>query len=49
MYFTVLDWDEQRIVRPAREQARRFAVSCVQVDRPNPLLFAPIAPTTYAT
>ena len=49
MYFSVVEWDEQRLVRSAREPARRFAVSAVQVDRPNPLLFAPEPPATYAS
>jgi hypothetical protein len=48
LYFSVQEWSEERIVRSARVQGRRFSVACVQVDRPNPLLFAPEPPTTYA-
>jgi hypothetical protein len=49
MYFSVTGFAEQRIVKQAFEQARRFAVSCVQVDRPDPLLYVPLAPATYSS
>ena len=49
MYLTVTEWDEERLVREARQPARRFAVAAVQVDRPDPTLFAPEPPATYAT
>ncbi len=47
LYFAVTGWSEQRIVNKAREQARMFVAACVQVDRPDPVLFAPIQPVTY--
>lgn len=39
VYFTVTGWREQRIVNQATVTDRRFAVSGVQVDRPDPMLF----------
>ena len=40
---------EQRFLKPAREQDRRFVVNCVQVARPDTLLYLPIPPATYAS
>jgi hypothetical protein len=47
LYFAATGWKEQRIVRAARVQDRRFSVSCVQVDRPDPALYVPAPPVTY--
>jgi hypothetical protein len=41
LYFSVLGWREQRIVKPARVPDRHFLVSCQQVDRPDPKLIVP--------
>jgi hypothetical protein len=49
LYLSVINWSEQRIVKAARVQDRRFLVSCIQVDRPDPDLFTPVAPVTYTT
>jgi hypothetical protein len=49
LYMAVTGWKEQRIVKPARTQDRQFRVDCVQVDRPDPILYAPIPPATYQT
>jgi hypothetical protein len=47
LYMAVTGWKEQRIVKPARTPDRQFRVDAVQVDRPDPILYAPIPPTTY--
>ena len=47
LYFSVLSFREQRIVNRAREDDRRFACTCVQVDRPDPRLYLPMPPATY--
>ena len=49
LYFAVTGFREQRIVKKARQPDRRFAVSCVQVDRPDTSLYLPIPPATYQT
>jgi len=49
VYFSVLGFREQRIVKAAREDDRRFVVNCVQVTRPDPILYLPIPPATYAS
>jgi hypothetical protein len=49
LYMAVTGWQEQRIVKPARTQDRQFRVNAVQVDRPDPILYAPIPPATYQT
>lgn len=48
LYFAVPSWNEQRVSRLALHPDRRFVVSAVQVDRPDPALFVPLAPNTYA-
>lgn len=47
LYFAVTAWREQRIVKAAREPARRFLATCVQVERPDTTLYLPLAPATY--
>ena len=47
VYFVVTDWKEQRIVNVATQPARRFVLSCVQVDRPDPILYVPVFIATY--
>lgn len=47
LYLSVLDWKEQRIVSLGTVPARRFQISGVQVDRPDPALYVPIPPATY--
>jgi hypothetical protein len=48
MYFAVLEYAEQRIVNLATEQTRRWVVQGRQVERPDPALYQPQAPVTYA-
>jgi hypothetical protein len=47
LYFSVLGFREQRLVTLGTQPARRFVVSGVQVERPDPALFGPLAPSTY--
>lgn len=48
VYFVVTDWKEQRIVNMATLPDRRFVLTCVQVDRPDPILYVPLFISTYA-
>lgn len=47
MYVMPTGWKEQRIVNRATLPDRRFVIECVQVDRPDPILYAPLFVTTY--
>jgi hypothetical protein len=49
LYFAVTEFHEQRIVGDGVVPDRRFVVSGRQVDRPDPILYVPQAPGTYAT
>ena len=48
IYFSVTGWAEQRPFQLATEPTRRFVTQCVQVDRPDPGLFRPLVPISYA-
>ena len=48
LYFAVVGFTEQRITTLGTDPNRRFVVSAVQVERPDPLLYVPLAPVTYA-
>jgi hypothetical protein len=48
IYLAVTSFDEARISRIALYEERRFETQVVQVDRPDPTLFAPVAANTYA-
>jgi len=48
LYFSVLGFREQRIVTAGTVPDRRFVVTGRQVQRPDPLLYAPIGVATYA-
>jgi len=48
LYFSVLGFHEQRIVTDGTVADRRFVVTARQVQRPDPLLYAPIGVSTYA-
>jgi hypothetical protein len=48
LYFSVLGFREQRIVTSGTIPDRRFVVTGRQVQRPDPLLYAPIGVATYA-
>jgi hypothetical protein len=47
LYLSVTNFKEQRIVTSGTVQDRRFAVSGVQVERPDPALYVPTGPATY--
>jgi hypothetical protein len=49
LYFAVTGFHEQRIVTSGTLADRRFVISGRQVDRPDPALWMPAAPSTYAT
>jgi hypothetical protein len=49
LYFSVLEFAEQRIVTTGTVPDRRFTVSGRQVERPDPDLYAPQGPAIYAT
>lgn len=48
LYFSVLGYREQRIVAPGTVPDRRFVVNGRQVERPDPLLYAPLGVATYS-
>lgn len=48
LYFAVLGFNEQRIVSSGVVEARRFVISGVQIERPDPTLYTPTPPATYA-
>ena len=47
LYLAVLGFKEQRLVTRGVEDDRRFVVTGRQVERPDPVLYVPGAPTTY--
>ena len=49
IYFAATAWKDQRVSRIAQYAERRFVVECVQVDRPDPILYVPLPPATYAS
>jgi len=48
MYLGLTDFVEERFLSPGDAPERRFRAACVQVERPDPSLFVPTAPNTYA-
>jgi hypothetical protein len=46
MYLAATEWKEQRVVNSTIPD-RRFVISCVQVDRPDPILYVPDTIATY--
>jgi hypothetical protein len=48
LYLSLTGWREQRVSRVATHPERRFVCSVVQVERPDPRLFAPLGALTYA-
>jgi hypothetical protein len=48
MYLAALGIVEGRILADGAAPWRRFRVSVVQVERPNPIVFVPLAPVTWA-
>jgi len=47
MYLGLTEFVEERILADGYAPYRRFRVSCVQVERPDPAVFVPLAPNTY--
>ena len=47
LYFSVIDYKEQRIVTAGDMPARSFAVDGRQVQRPDPRLYVPLGVATY--
>ena len=47
LYLAVLGVTEQRLVKPPTQQARRWVVDAVQIERPDPTVFAPLGPVNY--
>jgi hypothetical protein len=47
MYLSVLEFKEQRIVSLGTVTDRRFVISCRQVSRPDPDLYAPLTAVLY--
>ena len=48
LYFGVTGFVVERASRIAMEDARRFRVQLVQVDRPDPSIYEPLPPNSYA-
>jgi hypothetical protein len=49
IYLGVTDFKEERLATLGTAPWRRFTIAVVQVERPDPAVFTPIPPTTYAT
>jgi hypothetical protein len=49
VYLILTGWGIARVSRVATRPERRFSCSTVQIDRPDPRVFKPWAPVTYAT
>jgi hypothetical protein len=47
MYVGVTGFTEARASRVALHDDRRFRIACVQVERPDPSVYVPLAPMTY--
>jgi len=47
-YFALTQFVEARFLTLGRAPQRQFRISCVQVERPDPSVFTPTAPNTYA-
>jgi hypothetical protein len=48
VYFGPTEFIEERFLTLGRAPQRRFRIACVVVDRPDPSIYVPIAPNTYA-
>jgi hypothetical protein len=47
-YFALSQFVEERFLTLGTAPQRRFRIECVQVERPDPSLFVPVVPNTYA-
>lgn len=48
LYLGLTSFSEERILSDGYRPQRRFSVQCVQVERPDPAVYVPVAPNTYA-
>ena len=48
MYLGVTGFTEERFLTPGIAPQRRFRIACIQVDRPDPSIYVPQPPSTYA-
>ena len=48
MYLGPSEFVEERILPKGTAPQRRFRISCVQVERPDPFVYVPLAPNDYA-
>ena len=48
MYLALSEFVEERFLTPGVASERRFRISVVQVERPDPQVYVPVAPNTYA-
>jgi hypothetical protein len=48
LYLGLTEFVEERFLSPGAAPERRFRAACVQVERPDPALYVPLAPNTYA-
>lgn len=48
IYFALSQFVEERFLTLGTAAERRFRVACVQVERPDPEIYVPLAPNTYA-
>jgi hypothetical protein len=48
MYLAAQEFVEERFITLGTAPERRFRMTCVQVERPDPAIYVPLAPNTYA-
>jgi hypothetical protein len=48
IYLAASEFVEERFLTLGAAPERRFRVACVQVERPDPSIYVPLAPNTYA-
>jgi hypothetical protein len=48
LYLAASEYVEERFLSLGTATERRFRISCVQVDRPDPSIYVPLAPNYYA-
>jgi hypothetical protein len=48
MYLAASEFVEERILTLGTAPQRRWTISCLQVERPDPSIYVPLAPSTYA-
>jgi hypothetical protein len=48
MYLAASEFVEERILTLGTASERRWRITCLQVERPDPSIYVPLAPSTYA-